>query len=225
MLRQFFPRRLRFIQQCHLRCFSSEEEPPSDSSSTRVDGTWYGFDGDFEELNEDGEEKWRIALRKAVEPENAKKKSAGDDDDENARNKILREPEIDELGRSYATGRRKTSTARVWVSQGEDCSFSVNGKHMADYFKVQYMKEDLLGPFMVTNQLGKFHVHCTVKGGGIAGQAGAIRHGMSRALEKFNPELRPELKKAGYLTRDPRMVERKKPGQPKARKKFQWVKR
>jgi len=132
-------------------------------------------------------------------------------------------PEIDGLGRAYGTGRRKTSSARVWVKQGSG-RFTVNGKDLKDYFQ-PLQREEVLLPFLAIEQSGLYDVWCTVKGGGITGQAGAVRLGASRALTAFGPDIRPTLKKAGFITRDSRRVERKKPGQPKARKKFQWVKR
>ena len=132
-------------------------------------------------------------------------------------------PMLDEFGRSYATGRRKTSVARVWIKEGSG-QFSVNGKTLANYFLPLHREECLL-PFVVTSTAGLYDVMCTVKGGGMGGQAGAIRHGVTKALLNFSNAHRPALKAAGFITRDSRRVERKKPGQPKARKKFQWVKR
>jgi small subunit ribosomal protein S9 len=130
---------------------------------------------------------------------------------------------IDSLGRTYGTGRRKTSVARVWLKPGSGLCV-VNGKSFVEYFQPQQLIF-ALGPFNATSTSCLYDVLCTVKGGGISGQAGAVRLGISRALEKHQSELRPPLRKGGYLTRDPRMVERKKPGQKKARKQYQWVKR
>ena len=135
----------------------------------------------------------------------------------------VRVPIIDDLGRSYGTGRRKTSVARVWIKDGSG-QFIVNDKQFIDVFQ-PVQREHILEAFLASNTAGLFDIWCTVKGGGINGQAGAVRLGISRALQNFNPELRPPLKSAGLLTRDSRRVERKKPGQKKARKKFQWVKR
>lgn len=132
-------------------------------------------------------------------------------------------PVIDEQGRAYGTGRRKTSVARVWIKEGSG-QFIVNHKSFVDYFQ-PVQREHTLSAFLASRTAGAFDVWCTVKGGGMSGQAGAVRLGISRALEAFNPSLRPSLKAAGMLTRDSRRVERKKPGQKKARKKFQWVKR
>jgi small subunit ribosomal protein S9 len=147
---------------------------------------------------------------------------------EEAKKNVVRHRKIDEQGRAYGTGRRKTSTARVWVKKSEkpfEGRISINKKDLVDYLVRDTHREDVLKPFLVIDQMGQFDVYCTVKGGGLTGQAGAIRHGIARALQNFDPEYRAPLKKEGLITRDPRMVERKKPGQPKARKKFQWVKR
>ena len=143
------------------------------------------------------------------------------DDKEKA---ILNEPKIDTLGRSYATGRRKESTARVWVKRGTG-KISINGKEMVNYFARPVLQMQLNLVFDVTERKGEFDVIATVKGGGLSGQAGAIRHGLSRALSLFDPDLRKPLKSAGMLTRDSRVVERKKYGRAKARKSFQFSKR
>lgn len=137
--------------------------------------------------------------------------------------KVWPQPSIDEKGRSYGTGRRKTSVARVWIKEGNG-DITVNHKRFIEYFQPQ-QRFDIVNVFVASGTAGLFDVWCTVKGGGISGQAGAVRLGIARALEKFKPELRPALSSAAMLTRDPRRVERKKPGQKKARKKFQWVKR
>lgn len=135
-----------------------------------------------------------------------------------------REPKVDALGRAYATGRRKESVARVWLKRGKG-QVVVNGKAQEQYFGRQTQLLVLNQPFLIVNRVGEFDVICTVKGGGLSGQAGAVRHGISRALENFEPALRPALKKAGMLTRDARQVERKKVGKHKARKSKQWAKR
>ncbi|KAK3125908.1 hypothetical protein QOZ80_7BG0611250 [Eleusine coracana subsp. coracana] len=132
--------------------------------------------------------------------------------------------QVDEKGRAYGTGKRKCSIARVWIQPG-DGKFIVNDKEFDAYFPILDHRADLLRPFTVTKTLGLWDVACTVKGGGVSGQVGAIRLGISRALQNWEPGLRPYLKAAGYLTRDSRVVERKKPGKAKARKSFQWVKR
>ena len=137
---------------------------------------------------------------------------------------IVREPKIDSLGRSYATGRRKESAARVWVKRGTG-KISINGKDMISYFARPVLQMQLNFVFDVTERKDQFDVFATVKGGGLSGQAGAIRHGLSRALSLFEPDLRKPLKTAGMLTRDSRVVERKKYGRAKARKSFQFSKR
>ena len=137
---------------------------------------------------------------------------------------ILNEPKIDTFGRSYATGRRKESTARVWVKRGTG-KISINGKEMVSYFARPVLQMQLNFVFDVTERKDQFDVIATVKGGGLSGQAGAVRHGLSRALSLFEPDLRKPLKSAGMLTRDSRVVERKKYGRAKARKSFQFSKR
>ena len=137
---------------------------------------------------------------------------------------ILNEPKIDTLGRSYATGRRKESTARVWVKRGTG-KISINGKEMVNYFARPVLQMQLNFVFDVAERKDQFDVIATVKGGGLSGQAGAVRHGLSRALCLFEPDLRKPLKSAGMLTRDSRVVERKKYGRAKARKSFQFSKR
>ena len=137
---------------------------------------------------------------------------------------IVREPKIDSLGRSYATGRRKESAARVWVKRGTG-KISINGKDMMSYFARPVLQMQLNFVFDVTERKDQFDVFATVKGGGLSGHVGAIRHGLSRALSLFEPDLRKSLKSAGMLTRDSRVVERKKYGRAKARKSFQFSKR
>ena len=134
------------------------------------------------------------------------------------------EPKNDNLGRSYATGRRKDSTARVWVKRGSGL-MTVNGKEMPIYFDRPVLQMQLNHVFEIANRVKEFDVMATVKGGGLSGQAGAVKHGISRALCLFEPELRTTLKSAGLLTRDSRTVERKKYGKAKARKSFQFSKR
>ena len=137
---------------------------------------------------------------------------------------VINEPKIDTLGRSYATGRRKESTARVWVKRGTG-NISINGKEMVNYFARPVLQMQLNFVFDVTERKDQFDVIATVKGGGLSGQAGAVKHGLSRALSLFEPDLRKPLKSAGMLTRDSRVVERKKYGRAKARKSFQFSKR
>jgi small subunit ribosomal protein S9 len=124
----------------------------------------------------------------------------------------------------YATGRRKEATARVWLKAG-DGRVTVNGRDINNYFGRETSKMVLFQPLEILEQKGKIDLTVNVKGGGLSGQAGAIRHGIARALCAFNPEFRPALKKAGFLTRDARAVERKKYGQPGARRRFQFSKR
>lgn len=124
----------------------------------------------------------------------------------------------------YGTGRRKTSVSRVFLKAGKG-KISINGKTLEEYFERMTARQIVMQPLVTINQEGKFDLYITVAGGGKSGQAGAVRHGLARALEKFDPEFRPAMKKAGFMTRDSRMVERKKYGKPKARKSDQYSKR
>ncbi len=133
-------------------------------------------------------------------------------------------PVKDHLGRSYATGKRKNSIARVWIKAGTG-KISVGKKDVADYFGRAALQMIIKQPFVATKTADNFDVMCTVTGGGISGQAGAVRHGISKALVLFDPELKSILRKGGFLTRDSRVVERKKAGRKKARKSFQFSKR
>ena len=135
-----------------------------------------------------------------------------------------REPVRDELGRSYATGKRKDAVARVWVKPGSG-KVTVNGRDITTYFARPVLRMVLNQAFEVANVEGQFDVMATVKGGGLSGQAGAVKHGISKALSLYDPTLRPALKAAGFLTRDSRVVERKKYGRRKARRSFQFSKR
>ena len=135
-----------------------------------------------------------------------------------------REPKRDVLGRSYATGRRKNAIARVWIKPGKG-EISVNGKRVTQYFARPVLRMLINQPFLVADRYNQFDVFCTVNGGGLSGQAGALRHGISRALTYYEPDLRGILKVAGFLTRDSRVVERKKYGKAKARRSFQFSKR
>jgi small subunit ribosomal protein S9 len=130
----------------------------------------------------------------------------------------------DALGRSYATGRRKNAVARVWIKPGKG-EITVNSKKVVQYFARPVLRMLLTQPFLVADRYNQFDVFCTVTGGGLSGQAGAVRHGISRALTYYEPELRGILKVAGFLTRDSRVVERKKYGKAKARRSFQFSKR
>ncbi|GGE43819.1 30S ribosomal protein S9 [Actibacterium pelagium] len=135
-----------------------------------------------------------------------------------------REPVRDELGRSYATGKRKDAVARVWIKPGSG-KVIVNGKDQSEYFARPVLQMILRQPFTVAGVEDQFDVNATVKGGGLSGQAGAVKHGISKALQLFDPSLRSPLKAAGFLTRDSRVVERKKFGRRKARRSFQFSKR
>ncbi|MFV0472644.1 MAG: 30S ribosomal protein S9 [Pikeienuella sp.] len=135
-----------------------------------------------------------------------------------------REPVRDALGRSYATGKRKDAVARVWVRPGSG-KVTVNGKEMEAYFARPVLQMVLKQAFTVANVDGQFDVTATVKGGGLSGQAGAVKHGVAKALSLYDPTLRSPLKAAGFLTRDSRVVERKKYGRRKARRSFQFSKR
>ena len=130
----------------------------------------------------------------------------------------------DKLGRSYATGKRKDAVARVWIMPGKG-NITINDKSIDAYFARPVLKMIINQPFEITNRLNEFDVVCTVKGGGLSGQAGAIKHGISKALNEYEPELRSVLKQAGFLTRDDRVVERKKYGRAKARRSYQFSKR
>jgi len=134
------------------------------------------------------------------------------------------QPKIDEQGRSYSTGKRKNAVARVWLKRGSG-RITVNGRDQSVYFARPVLRMILMQPLQITNRATQYDVNCTVNGGGLSGQAGAVRHGISKALSLYEPDLRKALKAAGYLTRDPRVVERKKYGRRKARRSFQFSKR
>ena len=135
-----------------------------------------------------------------------------------------REQKLDVFGRAYATGKRKSSVSRVWIKPGSG-RILINGKDQESYFARAVLRMLIAEPFHIANRDGQYDVYCTVVGGGLSGQAGAIRHGISKALDSFEPDLHSVLKKAGFLTRDSRVVERKKYGRKKARKRFQFSKR
>lgn len=136
----------------------------------------------------------------------------------------LVEPKIDEFGRAYATGKRKNAIARVWIKPGPG-KIIVNGREVESYFARPVLRMIINQAFTVSDRMGQYDINASVTGGGLSGQAGAVRHGLSKALTNFEPSLRPALKKAGFLTRDSRIVERKKYGRAKARKSFQFSKR
>src|SRR5690348_11293791 len=152
----------------------------------------------------------KSTLIKAKQPEAADAAKAGD--------------KRDSKGRAYATGRRKESVARVWIKPGTG-KIIVNGRDETVYFARPVLRMILRQPLVATNRDGQFDVIVSVNGGGLSGQAGAVRHGISRALVNYEPTLRPVLKPGGFFTRDPRAVERKKYGRPKARRSFQFSKR
>lgn len=131
---------------------------------------------------------------------------------------------LDSLGRAYATGKRKNAVARVWIKPGKG-KVTVNGREFAKYFARPVLQLIVQQPIVATERSEQYDVNVTVAGGGLSGQAGAVRHGISKALNYFEPALRPTLKKGGFLTRDSRVVERKKYGKAKARKSFQFSKR
>ncbi len=137
---------------------------------------------------------------------------------------VLHERKVDELGRAYATGKRKNAVARVWVKSGSG-KIVVNGRPLATYFARPVLRMMIDQPFVAINRRDQYDVMVTVVGGGLSGQAGAVRHGISKALTLHEPGLRPALKKGGFLTRDSRVVERKKYGRAKARRSFQFSKR
>ena len=136
----------------------------------------------------------------------------------------LREQQLDKFGRAYATGRRKDAVARVWLKPGSG-KIEVNGRDQEVYFARPTLRLVINQPFDITDRKGQYDVVITVKGGGLSGQAGAVKHGIAQALSRFEPALRTTVKQAGFLTRDPRVVERKKYGRAKARKSFQFSKR
>ena len=137
---------------------------------------------------------------------------------------ITVEPKIDQFGRAYGTGRRKSAVARVWIKPGSG-KITINGKDQEEYFARPVLRMIIEQPLIAAERRDEFDVICTVKGSGLSGQAGAVRHGISRALVAYEPGLRPVLKPYGFMTRDPRVVERKKYGRAKARRSFQFSKR
>ena len=136
----------------------------------------------------------------------------------------LREQQLDKYGRAYATGRRKDAVARVWLKPGTG-KIEVNGRDQSIYFARPTLRLVINQPFDVTERVGQYDVVATVKGGGLSGQAGAVKHGIAQALSRYEPALRTAVKREGFLTRDPRVVERKKYGRAKARRSFQFSKR
>ena len=137
---------------------------------------------------------------------------------------VKREQKLDARGRAYATGKRKSSISRVWLKSGTG-KIVINGKDQNEYFARAVLRMIITEPFKIAQREGQYDVFCTVSGGGLSGQAGAVRHGISKALDAFEPELHTILKQVGFLTRDSRVVERKKYGRKKARRRFQFSKR
>lgn len=137
---------------------------------------------------------------------------------------VAREPKIDAQGRAYATGKRKNAVARVWIKPGKG-SITINGRDQEIYFARPVLRMMIAQPLQVADRLGQFDVIVSVEGSGLSGQAGAVRHGIAKALTYYEPGLRSVLKPHGFLTRDPRVVERKKYGKAKARRSFQFSKR
>jgi small subunit ribosomal protein S9 len=131
---------------------------------------------------------------------------------------------IDKQSRAYATGKRKDAVARVWIKPGSG-TITINTRTVEVYFARPVLRMMIQQPLVAANRQGQYDVVCTVSGGGLSGQAGAVRHGISKALTYYEPDLRPTLKRGGFLTRDPRVVERKKYGRAKARRSFQFSKR
>ncbi|MFL6845107.1 MAG: 30S ribosomal protein S9 [Allosphingosinicella sp.] len=168
------------------------------------------------------------ATEAAAAPEAAAEAPAGDDHGVSTQGPqiqaVLREQQLDKQGRAYATGRRKDAVARVWLKPGSG-KITVNGRDQEVYFARPTLRLIINQVFDVTERRGQYDVIATVKGGGLSGQAGAVRHGISTALTRYEPELRTTVKREGFLTRDPRVVERKKYGKAKARRSFQFSKR
>ena len=158
--------------------------------------------------------------------EDAKNISEDSKDVENVKTDSSEEigPKLDKFGRAYATGKRKSSIARVWIKLGSG-KVLVNGMPSSEYFKRETHRIIISQPLSLVSRSERYDVYCSVKGGGLSGQAGALRHGLSKALTGYEPELRSSLKEAGLIKRDARRVERKKYGQPKARRSFQFSKR
>ena len=141
-----------------------------------------------------------------------------------AAEEVVREPKIDAQGRAYATGKRKNAVARVWIKPGKG-EITINGRDQTIYFARPVLRMMIAQPLQIADRLGQFDVIVTVEGSGLSGQAGAVRHGIARALVRVDEEMRSPLRHAGFLTRDPRMKERKKPGLKRARKAPQYTKR
>lgn len=195
-----------------------------------LEGDYEDFDEeeDIEEYTEDEEDLSRMSKADKEMLDEAKKQ----DELYQERKKrwieltkpVVRVTKIDERGRSYGRGSRKTAHARVWIQPGLG-EVVVNRRPFEEYFHRNWHREHILAPFVATDTCGEFDVQCHVEGGGLSGKAGAVRLGLARALQNYNPEYRPPMKRLGLLMRDPRKVERKKIGKVKARKSPQWVRR
>ena len=192
---------------------NEEDEPPAEQPRSRRGAARRAARRPFRA--------WRACARRWPRRGRADSGGAGD---AGRRRRTDVQPKRDALGRSYATGKRKNAVARVWIKPGNG-KIEVNGRDSPVYFARPVLRMLINQPFVVTDRLGQFDVWCTVKGGGLSGQAGAVRHGISRALIYYEPGLRPVLKHGGFLTRDSRVVERKKYGKAKARRSFQFSKR
>ncbi|MBZ6378667.1 30S ribosomal protein S9 [Pacificimonas flava] len=180
---------------------------------------------DLKELQQEASSKQAAAPQEAQAGAAATDTEAAEEFDPNAVNAAsLREKEVDQYGRSYATGRRKDAVARVWLKPGSG-KITVNGKDQGKYFARPTLRLIINQPFEVAQRKGQYDIVATVSGGGLSGQAGAVKHGISQALTRMEPELRTIIKQAGFLTRDSRVVERKKYGRAKARRSFQFSKR
>jgi len=164
------------------------------------------------------------AILASADEEAAAEKLAREKERAEAELASIRVPIRDSAGRSYGTGKRKSAIARVWLAPGTG-EHKINGKPYDEYFPSPKSRANMVAPFFVSDTLGLFSAVATVRGGGMSGQVQAVRHGISVALQNYDPVFRASLKAAGFLTRDPRVVERKKPGKAKARKSFAWVKR
>jgi small subunit ribosomal protein S9 len=185
---------------------------------------------DLGELTSPKAEAPAAAAPDATAPEAAPEPVAADTPDQGVSTQgpqieaVLREQQLDKYGRAYATGRRKDAVARVWLKPGSG-KIIINGREQDVYFARPTLRLIINQVFDVTDRRGQYDVEATVKGGGLSGQAGAVRHGISTALTRYEPMLRTTVKREGFLTRDPRVVERKKYGRAKARRSFQFSKR
>jgi len=200
---------------------ASEPEDHGDAMSVDIDDVWAKLQKEYRERR--GQE--MPSLEEVLEfGEKMREEAKRAEQRMYAKAPVVYTQKFVRPGMSFAVGRRKNATAVVWLWRGSG-KLRVNGKNFVDYFRDIKIREQLILPFVATGTLCQFDFSAKVTGGGISGQAGAVRHAVSRALLNHEPSLRQPLKRAGFLTRDPRMVESKKPGQKKARKKYQWVKR